>query len=440
MSNPLQKALTFINPFSKSEEKKKDFNSFPARVQFQRIRQDIQTVRESTTEAELAFYPHRVKQQRVYIDTMINGHITACWSKRKCLTLLRKWEFVDGKGEIDQKTTDIFLNIVKGQSQNKAWFTKFISHSLDALPFGYTLVSLGDVVNDEFPDLDIVRRWNVSPDRLNITKFVYSLSGLQFMDDTDVKDWVIWIPTYNEIGTSKCGYGFLYKVAFYEVYLRNLLGYNGDFTELFSQPIRIAKSTATGQERNELESAMQNMGSSNYIILDPNDDIELKESQLGGTGYKGYTDFEQRLEKKISKIILGHADAIDSVPGKLGNTGEKSPAQIAMEEKQTEDGSFMAEIVNGQLFDKMRNLGFDIPIDTKAVLKNDSEIMEINNAVIQQAVEMKKAGLQMKEDYFFDQTGIPVAEVVAPAPFVKPNLTDSIKNKLENLYNHNHKH
>jgi hypothetical protein len=178
------------------------------------------------------------------------------------------------------------------------------------------------------------------------------------------------------------------------------------------------------------------MGSSGYAIIDPNDEIEFLETALGGTGYKGYDNFEQRLEKKISKIILGHADAIDSVPGKLGNNNEKSPAQIAMEEKQTEDGSFIAEIINGQLFEKMRNLGFDIPIETKAVLKNDSEIMEINNAVIQQAVEMKKAGLQMKEEFFTQQTGIPVAEAVTPV--AKMPLTDSIKNKLDKLYNHKH--
>jgi phage gp29-like protein len=440
MANQFQKTLTYLNPFSKSEEKKRDFNSFPAKVQFQRIRQDMLSAREAVTEAELAFYPHRVKQQRLYIDTILNGHVTACWSKRKALTLLRKWEFVDNKGNIDQKTTDIFLNTVKGQSQNKAWFNKFLSHGMDAIPFGYTLVSLGDVINDEFPELDIVRRWNVSPDRLNITKFVYSLSGLQFMDDPDVKDWIVWIPTTNEIGTSKCGYGLLYKVAIYEIFLRNLLGFNGDFVELFAQPYRVGKSTATGTDRDNLESALQNMGSSGYAIIDPNDEIEFLETALGGTGYKGYDNFEQRLEKKISKIILGHADAIDSVPGKLGNNNEKSPAQIAMEEKQTEDGSFIAEIINGQLFEKMRALGFDIPIETVAVLKNDSEIMEINNAVIQQAVEMQKAGLKMKAEFFTEQTGIPVEEVIAPVPVVKTPLPTSIKNKLDKLYNHNHKH
>jgi len=439
MANLFQQAWTYLSHSTDSDKKKKDLNDFPARVQFQRIRQDIQSWREGVTEAELAFYPHRVKLQKLYIDTILNGHVTACWSKRKALTLLRKWEFVDGKGETDQKTTDIFLNTVKGQSQNKPWFNKFINHSMDAIPFGYTLISLGNVVNDEFPDIDIVRRWNVSPDRLNITRFVYSLSGLQFMDDPEVKDWVIWIPTYNEIGSSKCGYGLLYKIANYEIYLRNLLGFNGDFVELFAQPYRVGKTSSVGKERDALEAALQQMGSSGYAIIDPLDDIEFKETALGGTGYKGYTDFEQRLEKKISKIILGHADAIDSVPGKLGNNNVKSPAQIAMEEKQTEDGSFIASIVNDQLFEKMRALGFDIPPDTKAVLKNDSEIMEINNAVIQQAVEMTKGGLQMDTKYFTDQTGIPVAEVVMPVPIPKIPLTDSIKNKLENLYN-KHKH
>ncbi|CAK0763217.1 hypothetical protein CCP3SC1AL1_3250001 [Gammaproteobacteria bacterium] len=265
-----------------------------------------------------------------------------------------------------------------------------------------------------------------------MTNFTYSISGAQFLEEP-YKNWHCYIPTYNELGTSKSGYGLLYKVALYEIFLRNLLGFNGDFVELFAQPYRVGKTSKTDEkERAEFASSIQQMGSAGWALLDPEDEIEFIETALGGTGYQGYADFELRLEKKISKIILGHADALDSIPGSLGNNKAKSPTEVAMNDKATKDGSFIANAVNNNLLVNMRALGFLIPEETRAVLKNDHEITEINNSIIGQAVEMKKAGLQMDAKYFTKQTGIPTDIVVPTTPTFKP----TIQNKLEKIYNH----
>ncbi len=425
----------WLNPFSKRsinpDDVKKDLGNFIAPVQLQRIRQDVASWRDSIVESENVWYPHRVKQQKLYIDTILNAQVSACMDRRRDLTMLRKWDFVNSKGKSDDKTLSYFLDVVNGQSQMKRWFNDYVNYSWDALAYGYSLISLGDLENDTFPNLSIIKRWNISPDRLNVTNFIYSLSGAQFMEDP-YKNWHCYIPTTNEIGTSPCGYGFLYKVGIYEIFLRNLLGFNGDFVELFAQPYRVGKTTKTDEkERTEFASMLQQMGSSGWAMLDPDDAIEFIETALGGTGYNGYDNFEQRLEKKISKIILGHADAIDSIPGKLGNSKEKSPAEKAMEDKQTRDGLFVMNSVNDILIPRMRALGFNIPDDVKAVLKNDSEIMELNNSIIAQAVEMTRGGLQMDMAYFTKQTGIPVS---APAIPNKPEFKESVKNKLDKLY------
>ena len=446
MANNIQQWLTAINPFGRTETNpanlKKNLAGYIAPVQLQRIRQDIQTHRDVITESENVWFPHRVKAQRLYIDTINNPHVSACLERRKDLTLLRKWEFVDRKGNIDQKTTDYFMDTVKGQSQNKQWFNNFLNYAWDSIPFGYSLIALGDIVNDEFPNITTIKRWNISPDRLNVTNFTYSISGALFMEEP-YKNWHVYVKTYNDIGTSQSGYGLLYKVALCEIFLRNLLSFNGDFVELFAQPYRVGKTThqAGSKEYEALADSLQNMGSAGWAITDLQDEIAFIESSLGGTGFQGYDNFEMRLEKKISKLILGHADAIDSVPGKLGNSTKKSPAEIAMEDKQTKDGSFIANVINNGLLVNMRSLGFSIPDDTKAVLKNDAEIMETNNAIIAQAVQMSLGGLIMDGKYFTEQTGIPVAAPVVPP---KPNFEPSIKNKLEKIYNktdcklHNH--
>jgi phage gp29-like protein len=217
--------------------------------------------------------------------------------------------------------------------------------------------------------------------------------------------------------------------------LRNLLGYNGDFVELYSQPYRIGKTNKTqGVERDTFEDAVANMGSAGYAILDAMDDtIEFLESSIGGSGYKGYADLENRIEKKISKLILGHADAIDSTPGKIGESqGKDSPTAKALEDKKTKDGVFLTDVINCELLPRLRNLGFAIPEDVKFEFKNDSEQNENNENIVAMAVEIKKAGLQMDKDYFEEQTGIKLFDL--PAVASSPSPSQSVKNRLENLY------
>lgn len=442
--NSIQQFLTAINPFSRKaispNDVKKDLSGFIAPVQLQRLRQDVLSWREVLQEAENVWYPHRVRAQRLYIDTVNNGHVFACMERRKDLTLLRKWEFVNSKGKIDQATTDLFTENINGKSQNKEWFNYFLNYALDSIFYGYSLIALGDIVDESFPNINLIKRWNVSPDRLNVTNFTYSISGALFLEEP-YKNWHVYVKTYNDIGTSKSGYGLLYKVGLYEIFLRNLLGFNGDFVELYSQPYRVGKTTKIDEkERAELATAIQQMGSAGWALIDPDDSIEFLETALGGTGYQGYDNLEQRLEKKISKIILGHADAMDSIPGQLGNTsGKKSPVDRALEDKQTKDGSFISNVVNNGLLTNMRALGFNIPDDTKAILKNDAEILETTNTLIDQAVKMQSAGLQMDAEYFTSQTGIPTAAVIKKVP---PSLdSPSIKNQLDKIYGkHNHKH
>lgn len=383
-----------------------NLNNYMIPVQLQRLRTDVAAWRDAVNEAELAWYPHRVKMQRMFMDTILNGHVASCIERRKDLTLLRAFMFCDGQGIEDEQWTKFFAT---------KWFSDFINYTLDALFFGYSLIALGDMINDAFPEINIVKRYHVSPDRLNVTPYIYSTTGAPFLQ-SPYKMWHVWVPTVTEVGVSNCGYGLLYKIALYEIFLRNLLGFNGDFVELYSQPYRVGKTSKTNEsERAELEQALRQMGSSGYALIDPSDEIEFLETALGGTGYTGYESLEKRCEEKISKLILGHADALDSTPGKLGGTqGDNSAAAQALKDKQVKDGLFVMNIINTELLPRLRQIGIAIPETLRFEYKNDAEVEECrrledqsNLAVAQIAATMKDAGLQMDAAYFAERTKIP---------------------------------
>ena len=415
---------------------KHNLSNYIAPVQLLRLKHDVRMWRDAVLEAELAYYPQRIKMQRLFIDTALNGHVKACTEKRKDLTLLRRFELQDSSGKrLDEATKAI---------SECEWFQKFLSYTLDAIYYGYSLIALGDIIDNDLPNLIIVKRWNTSPDRYNVTSYDYAIVGQDFRAD-DVKDWHVYVPTPSDNGTSPCGYGLFYNVAVYEIFCRNVLGFNGDFVERFSMPYVHAKTTKPSDERDDLEATVANMGANGYAITDPQDDIEFLEAALAGTGWNGYDNLEKRCEDKISKLILGHSDALDSTPGKLGadQGGDESPVQKALSEQQIKDGRMCERVCNTLLFPKLHNIG-QMPKGIKLVFLNDDEVQEtverenLNaQGLANVGVAMKNAGLAMDPAYFQKQTGIPTSAIVTPLPILPPKelpLNDKVKNKLDKLY------
>ena len=422
-----QQSNDIIRSTGGSKDPKKNLAHFIAPIQFQRLRQDIRTWREAISEAENAYFPHRVKMQRLFQDTIVNGHVRAAMTKRKNLTLLRDFELVDQKGKEYPELKLLFKNNTDTSGvveQTSSWFDSYVNYVLDAAAFGYSLISLGDIINNSFPLLSLIKRWNVSPDRMTVSAFVYALTGERW-DDPDKKDWHIYVSTPTDVGSSPCGYGYLYTIAPYEILLRNNLGYNADFNEVFNQPYRIGKSSKTEErERKIFFDDLRTMGQMPAILLDVGDEIDFKESKNVGSSFQSYSNFELRLMRLINKIVLGHADAMDSIPGNLGSQqgDEKSPISQALDQVQTVDGKLVESSINSQLIPRMRKLGFKIPLNIHFEYKNDSEKMEQrekedenNLKTVQVAVQMMSAGIgTMDKDYFTERTGIPITELPPP--------------------------
>lgn len=450
-------ASTPFSPYNPEDRKKmatRNLSYTISPIQLQRLRTDLKMWREAVNESEKAYWPYRVRMQRMFIDNILNGHTYSLMERRKDLTLIRKFQIIDEKG--------VKSDVLTQALQDQPWFYHFQSYALDALFYGYSLISLGDIVQDTLDSVSIVPRWFVSPDRFEVARSVYSPSGTDFREG-EVADWHIYVPTQSDNGVSPCGYGLLYQIAQYEIIIRNTLGYNADFVELFAQPYRVGKTSKTEEwERAEMESALRNMGSRGYAIVDPDESIEFIESKLSGTGWQSYVSLMDICQKTISKLLLGHADAMDSTPGKLGGSqggadafGEPgSSSDEAQRDKQTKDGRFMQPVINHQLLPKLRNLPLDlkIPEGYRFEYTNDQEANQqrsredtSNLKTAQIAQTMKTAGLQMDANYFQERTGIPTT--TAPMPGLPaagedagnkdPEHTARVQNKLKKLYRQN---
>jgi hypothetical protein len=425
-----------------SDPSTKDISSNIAPVQFQRIRHNINLWREAIRETELMILPFRVRMQRLFVDTVLNPHVQACMLRRKQLTLLREFDIVDAKDKPIDELTEFF----KGQ-----WFADYCSLVLDAQFYGYSLIQLGDITGDEVTNIDLVRRFNVSPDRRCVSLFEYSVSGISF-DDPDFAKYLVWVPTPTEIGISKCGYGLLYKIANYELYHRQISQHNADYCEMFVHPFRLAHTNKTqaDAEYKNLMAMLDNMGSQAWGIINHNDKLEFI-SDASGTGWQSYGDFSKRLEGMISKVMLGHADAIDQQAGKLGGGqgGQESPVSAALEDTKTQDGRLIAHNVKNMLIPKLRGLGAQIPDGIKLKYKNDAEIIQgldkESSAMLkfgQMLQAFKQAGYTLTPEQIKEHTGLDVEISMPPDEGGLEENPDSqnrqanLQNKIRLIYNH----
>jgi phage gp29-like protein len=423
----------------------RNINGYLAPIPLQRVKQDPQTWKESLMESEvpMPMLSYRVKVQQMYMDAVNDGHVWACMERRKDLVLLKDYCIVDENDIEDKEATKLI---------QAGWFKEIISHTLDAKYYGYTLLGIGDIINGKPSEINLLRRANISPDRLNICQVPYMPSGIDFMNPeakdsqgNSFYDWTIWIPSPSDFGISKCGYGLLYKVALYQILLRNNLGDNSTYNELFGMPLRVGKTEKKDLvERNKLAASLDNMGSSAWMVLDTEDQVEFHEASGGsGKGNSTYDNFEQRLEKKISKVILGHEDALSSTPGRLGSQGKDVDSiGKALIDKEKHDTSDCEAALNDYVIPKLIKLGFRIPIGKTLKFKNDKEKEDTrlrqdtnNTATAGMVKTFSDAGLKVDEAYITERTGIPLAKVEVKEPLiVNPNVTQKTLNKIKSYY------
>ena len=415
--------------------KKADINQYINKNHSNRIKQDIGKWREAIEEMENSYYKHRVKVQGIYKDTVLNGHVRACINKRKNITLLQEFAFVDKNGNpIDNITNDIF---------KKKWFADTLNYILDGQLYGYSLVNWTELQNGLPANVQIINREFINPDACIVGTFPYATSGLE-LNDKSIYSWSLYSKTNSEHGISQCGYGLLYEVAFYEILLRNLMGYNADFVEKFGQPVIMVDTMKTDEdERGYLEDMISTLGSSGYMIKDAQDVVTYLEYSKADKGYEAYANLEKRCEEKISKVLLGHADALDSTPGKLGTQGELSPSQIALNEIQTIDSNYLEYYVNDYLIPKLKSLGIMIPDgrfiflnNTEKELQEEKEI-KTTTAIAQYVKTLSEAGVSVDIQWLSTKLDIPLNSLTPEVAPITPN-TGKIENDVKNPYLNQH--
>ena len=381
-----------------------------------RKREDIGDWRNALSIAESVDNPDRSELIKIYKDVDLDGHITGIVSSIKNKIKSKPFMIVNPAGEIDEDKTELF---------EKEWFFKFIDFIVEAPFWGYSLVQLGDIKDDGFPDIEMIPREYVVPELSLVKKDLFlgrnrKEDNAFFYNERPLRDWFIFIGEKKDMGLFN-------KATPHALSKKNLFTEMWEYGELFGMPIRKGHTDLNDPERRKnMENMVRDMGSAAWGVFDKDDTIDFV--QVGQTG--------DATKVFIEPIKLSNEEISKSFAGQVATFDEKSFVGSAEVQERIFNEfiiTFMRNtrfIINNQLIPRMvlhRMLPFGFKFKWKA-----EEILSIidKSKII---TDLTKVGYGFSDETVTEATGLKVEGFTQPTG-VQPEAMTTIMNDVRNLY------
>ena len=309
-------------------------------------KKDIKDWQDGRIEALDTGLPDWTQYISVLDDVMIDSHITAIISVIKDKIKAKKISIIDSSGKPNEDKTLIF---------ESEWFFKFLDICIETFYYPYSVIQLGDVKDEQFKDLKLIKREYVIPQKQFIKKNLYVFGTYK----NEVDGWNYTDPKYENYFIellSEYELGLLDKVAYHALGKKAMLIYWWRLGELFGIPMRIGRTDISDPARRQnMENMMSDMGSTLSAVTDKDDEVLLVESKANGT----VTLFKDNLEysnNEISKVFLGSSSVVDE----RSFVGSAEVGERVFEEKQKAICRKISFIINDKLLPRMLFYGFDL--------------------------------------------------------------------------------
>ena len=377
-----------------------------------RIKEDVLSWRLGIRHAENIYSYNRRTLHRAYRDALLDAHLSSMINSRKLKTLSKEFRIIDAEGEEIDSLKPVF---------NSPWFRQFADCALDSVYWGYSLVNLGDAIEDGFKEAKVVDRDHVKPEWSIVVKNSADITGVDYTED----EYKLW----NVPVGDPCSHGLLMSATLYAIIKKNTLGGWGEYAEVFGMPTVVAKTDINDNETKlQLKAMLEGMASRNWGVFDP--DTELSFVESSGAGNSTYLDLVNLCDEQMSKVIFGQTMTADN-----GSSRSQSEVHERTAIDYAKSDMLMVEtVVNCELLPRMRELGFAIPEEAKFVYDNKEKLSTADK--FDRVIKLKQAGYNVPEEYIEEEFGIEV-EAVAPlslgGDFEGKSVTNQLS-KITNLY------
>lgn len=352
-----------------------------------RIKVNIQRWLNARQYAESRINPNNTELVRVMRDIEIDAHLWALMQTLRLKVIANDFNIYTADGDVDDDSTKKF---------KKKWFRNLIKHTVDSEFYGFSLVQLGDIVNDCYVDSEIVPREYVVQQVGGIKKNLGNAKDLIPFDKGIYANWLIAIGEKHNLG-------LLDKAAPLVIKKKEVISAWSEAAELFGMPMRIGKTALQDEERREnMEDMLENMGEAAWAVIDDDDDIELKETAK--TDFSNmYDQFIERVNSELSKLFLSQTGTTDEKT----HTGSANVMENILKDVIQSYITKVEDIANEKVIPLMQKQGM-LPLGV--YIKADEE-QKLTLLELWGIVKDLRATANISNDWVSDTFGIPIEDL-----------------------------
>jgi hypothetical protein len=293
-----------------------------------REKENIKKWRDATERAEDVLMPDRADLMRIYRDVILDAHVSSVMSSLLNSVLQSQFIVMDGE-KPDEKTKTLL---------ESKWFRDFVRYAVESRFYGFSLVQLGNIVENALKNIELVPRENVIPNKRSIKKHVLNALDLISYDQPKFEKWVIPIGDEKDLG-------LLHKITPWALWKKDVTVAWAEYAEVFGMPMRIGRTNINNPDaKANMNNMLANMGRGGWATIDESDMIEFL--QLNKTdAFEIYKQFINIADEQISKIVLGQTMTTEN-----GSSRSQSEVHERVGETYTTACKmFVMNVVNDQL-------------------------------------------------------------------------------------------
>lgn len=284
-------------------------------------------------------YPIKKPLIDIYEYISIDSHLSSVLQQRKSKVLAEEFAVMDSAGNINEDLTKLL---------GKQWFSKVQEAIIDAKFYGYSLIEVQELIDNEIKTVKLIPRGNVVPELKSIVKNPYQVSAgsLISIDNRNDSDYYVLID-------SEC-LGLLNLCAPIVMMKRLTLSQWAEHGATFGIPPLILKTDNKDQIA-KYQADMQRFIQNRNIVIGLEDSLEMLQ-QSGSDVHNIYSQLISTCNTEISKAVLsGTMTTDDGASRSQGEVHERVADQIAQE-----DRAYMTYAINDVVFPKLISLGYKL--------------------------------------------------------------------------------
>ncbi len=238
-------------------------------------------------------------------------------------------------------------------------------------------------------------------------KHIRPIEGIIVHDQHDSQGIEYRKPPYTntviEVGDYR-NLGYLLQAAAYVIYKRGGVADWANFAQIFGMPFREARYDGfNDQVRIQLEQALSKAGSAAYAVLPKEAELTFHESKSTAGSTELYDRLRKAMNEEMGVLILGSTETTTS-SASSGYAQSETHADTVSEVYKADRAEEITTL-NEQVLPVLIHLGL-LPAGG-AFAYDDPLNLDEAEMRIKIAAEMKRAGVPISDDWFYETTGIP---------------------------------